>query len=231
MGKIVIMGLPSTAASPSRAMTFVDARAAGAHQPTVGVFSPNETDLVGLSWDGSNTTAYLKTLGASIGLRVNATDYLSIIPSGALTIGAAATTAITLTTDGTGDGEVVLPGNSVGNAELVNSAVTVTAGAGLINGGSASLGGSTTLDIASANGGIVANANDIALTVAPSANGLSATTSSGSGMEILASGLTLLQGCADTQILKWNETTDVWDAVLTPPAVLLLCSQRTMPHR
>jgi len=51
----------------------------------------------------------------------------------------------------------------------------------------------------------------VSLTLLSSADALSATTSSGSGLEVIASqGLGLLQGCSDGQILKWNETTDVW---------------------
>ncbi|MDQ3158881.1 MAG: hypothetical protein M3P98_01970, partial [bacterium] len=98
---------------------------------------------------------------------------------------------------------------TLGTDTAGNYVASITAGAGLT--GTATGEGSTpTFDIVSANGGIIANADNIALTIAPSADGLSATTSSGSGMEILASGLTLLQGCSDTQILKWNEATDVW---------------------
>ncbi len=52
------------------------------------------------------------------------------------------------------------------NAKLVNSSVTVDAGAGLTTGGSVSLGGSVTLAVASANGGIVVNADDIELKLA-----------------------------------------------------------------
>jgi hypothetical protein len=51
---------------------------------------------------------------------------------------------------------------SIPNASLANSAVTVTAGNGLINGGSVSLGGSTTLDVG-AGTHITVNANDIAV--------------------------------------------------------------------
>jgi hypothetical protein len=109
--------------------------------------------------------------------------------SGGLTVG---TNAVALGTDTTND-----------------YVATLTAGGGL-TGDVTGEGSTPTVAVVSANGGIVVNANDIALTIAPSANGLSATTSSGSGLEVLASGLTLLQGCADTEILKWNETTDVW---------------------
>jgi hypothetical protein len=109
--------------------------------------------------------------------------------SGGLTVGA---NAVALGTDTTND-----------------YVATLTAGGGL-TGDVTGEGSTPTIAVVSANGGIVVNANDIALTVAPSANGLSSTTSSGSGLEVLASGVTLLQGCADTEILKWNETTDVW---------------------
>lgn len=98
---------------------------------------------------------------------------------------------------------------TIANGDLVSSAVTITAGSGLTTGGSVSLGGSVTLDIGAGNG-ITVNANDIAVRALTSADGLSSTTSSGSGIEVLASGTGLLQGCSDGQVLKWNETTDVW---------------------
>ena len=44
-------------------------------------------------------------------------------------------------------GTVSLPAGEIGNLELANSSLTVTAGSGLANGGSVSLGGSTTLDL------------------------------------------------------------------------------------
>ncbi len=95
------------------------------------------------------------------------------------------------------------------NGQLANSSLTVSAGNGLLNGGSVSLGGTTTLNIGAGNG-ITVNADDIAVRTAASADGLSSTTSSGSGIEALATGVALLQGCSDAQVLKWNETTDVW---------------------
>jgi hypothetical protein len=48
------------------------------------------------------------------------------------------------------------------------------------------------------------------LTLPAATNGLSSTTSSGSGLEIVSAGLALLQGCSDNQILAWDEDTDVW---------------------
>ncbi len=112
-----------------------------------------------------------------------------------------------LTTASVDSGSIV--NGSVANADLANSGLTVVAGNGLTTGGAVSLGGSVTLDIGAGNG-ITVNANDITLDALGAADGLSSTTSSGSGLEVLASGVGLLQGCADTQILKWDEATDVW---------------------
>ncbi|MBA3757571.1 hypothetical protein H0X09_01785 [Candidatus Saccharibacteria bacterium] len=61
------------------------------------------------------------------------------------------------------------------------------------------------------NGALVVATNALTLDATVAGDGLSATTSTGSGLEVLATGLTLLQGCADTQILKWVESSDVWN--------------------
>ncbi len=42
-------------------------------------------------------------------------------------------------------------------------------------------------------------------------NALSTTTDSASGMELIGGLLTLLQGCADNELLKWDETDDDWN--------------------
>jgi hypothetical protein len=58
--------------------------------------------------------------------------------------------------------------------------------------------------------GLTLNTGALTVSLTAAADGLSATTSSGSGLEVLANGVSLLQGCSDGQVLKWNETTDVW---------------------
>lgn len=112
---------------------------------------------------------------------------------------------------GSFSGGLTVNANSVAlGTDTTNDYVaSFTAGAGL-TGSAAGEGSTPTIDVVSANGGIVVNAADIALTPAPSANGLSSTTSSGSGLEVLASGVALLQGCADTEVLKWDESADEW---------------------
>jgi len=58
--------------------------------------------------------------------------------------------------------------------------------------------------------GLTLSSGALTVNTLASADGLSATASSGSGLEVLSSGVGLLQGCANGEILKWNETTDVW---------------------
>lgn len=68
-GQLVMMGLPSNSETSSRALSILDARTV-AHQPTLAIFSPDENDLIGFSWDGSDSEAYLKTVAAICSIRV-----------------------------------------------------------------------------------------------------------------------------------------------------------------
>ncbi len=63
-GQVLAFGVPSTAGVTSRALTLFDARTV-AHQPTLAVLNPAESDGVGFSWDGSNTVAGIKTIGTA----------------------------------------------------------------------------------------------------------------------------------------------------------------------
>lgn len=66
---------------------------------------------------------------------------------------------------------------------------------------------------ATASGGLTMTGTEgasLGILLPSATDALSATTSSGSGLQLLSSGLTLLQGCSDGQILKWTEATDLW---------------------
>ena len=84
-------------------------------------------------------------------------------------------------------GTVNLPAGSINNATLVNSSITVTAGMGMSGGGTVALGGT------------------MAVTVNLTTSGTIGTTASNSGLEVSASGLTLLKGCSDGQVLKYTD--------------------------
>lgn len=61
-----------------------------------------------------------------------------------------------------GSNQLFVKDGGISNAKLANSSLTVTAGTGLTDGGSVSLGGTTTLNVG-AGTGITVNANDVAL--------------------------------------------------------------------
>jgi hypothetical protein len=154
--------------------------------------TPTTLSGYGITDSVSSTLADGKILignGSNIATAVTPTGDVTFSNAGVATISA---DAVALGTDTTG-----------------NYVASITAGGGL-TGTAASEGSTPTIAVVSGNGGIIVNTDDITLTVASSADALSSTTSSGSGMEVLSSGLAMLQGCADNEILKWNETTDVW---------------------
>lgn len=80
--------------------------------------------------------------------------------------------------------------------------------AGVVNAGGITINSDAFTDLT--GNGLTISSGALTARVTSSADGLSSTTSSGSGIEVLSTGLALLQGCANNEILKWNETTDVW---------------------
>src|SRR5210317_554009 len=98
-------------------------------------------------------------------LKTNATTQMSISTGGVIEFNQSYTFP---TSDGSANtvlltnGSGALSFSTIPNASLDNSSLTVTAGSGLANGGSVSLGGSVTLNVG-AGTGIVVNANDVAL--------------------------------------------------------------------
>ncbi len=59
--------------------------------------------------------------------------------------------------------------------------------------------------------GLTTSSDALTIQLTNAADELSSTTSSGSGLEVLSSGLTLLQGCDNGQVLKWNESNNSWE--------------------
>lgn len=67
--QVIAIGLPSGAHATARALTVFDARTVP-HQPTVMTLSPDENQVAGFSWDGSNSFVNVKS-SAGIALTVN----------------------------------------------------------------------------------------------------------------------------------------------------------------
>lgn len=95
-GQIIAMGLPSTANATSRAISLLDARTVS-HQPTIAVFSPDQNQLVGFSWEGSNTDSYIKSSSSgNIYLQANGVNAFSASATAVQVGNTTANTAIAL---------------------------------------------------------------------------------------------------------------------------------------
>lgn len=73
---IIAFGLPSTSSATARGILVADARTT-AHQATIGVLSPDENNILGFSWNGSNTTASVSTTGNTISLQGGNKDLIT----------------------------------------------------------------------------------------------------------------------------------------------------------
>ena len=130
-------------------------------------------------------------------------DLLDAVGAVDMDYGSADVTDHTFTTDGTGTAEIVLPDGSIDGTEILNDTVALTTDTS-----------GNYVSSATANGGLTLTGTEggsLGILLPAATNALSSTTSSGSGLELLSAGLTLLQGCADTQVLAWVESTDTWD--------------------
>ncbi|GIW60432.1 MAG: hypothetical protein KatS3mg087_1498 [Patescibacteria group bacterium] len=80
----------------------------------------------------------------------------------------------------------------------------VIAGSGLTGGTGP---GSTTLHVGAGNG-IIVSADDI--TIDADTTGTTSSKSNNSGLEVTTSGLRMLGGCSNGEVLKWNSSTSIW---------------------
>lgn len=142
-----------------------------------------------------------KTVGGFTPSQAAAGDQIPVLTAGDLLLGdtnpqinATGTNTLTLQGGGqTGDIQFFSAANKITSSGNFDVAGTIQAGSS-----------NTTLTLAS--GMIDADA----ITLFAGGDAGSATTSSPTGLERVSDGLTLLQGCADNEILKWNEAADVW---------------------
>lgn len=125
-------------------------------------FIDSATDLEGTAIDSSDTIIYHDATDSNV-----KKGLVSDLPFGTGTVTSVAISG----SDGidvdsgspiTTSGTIALGLSNVPNSSLANSSVTVTAGSGLVNGGSVSLGGSVTVNVG-AGTGITVNADDVQL--------------------------------------------------------------------
>jgi len=65
---ILAFGIPSGSEATARGILIADGRT-GNHQSTIGVLSPDENAIMGLSWNGSNSTGTLSNTASSLALQ------------------------------------------------------------------------------------------------------------------------------------------------------------------
>lgn len=73
---VFAFGLPSTSAATARGMLVADGRT-GAHQATIGVLSPDENNIMGLSWNGSNSTGTISNTANTLALQGNGLNLMT----------------------------------------------------------------------------------------------------------------------------------------------------------
>lgn len=110
---------------------------------------------------GYLTTATVPVRNAFSTASYDGTNILADNGSSALTFASSSGTGLNISANASTD-TLTFSLNTVPNASLQNSSITVTAGNGLANGGSVSLGGSTTLNVG-AGTHITVNADDVAV--------------------------------------------------------------------
>ncbi len=173
-------------------------------------FTGSGIDIVGTTFTNTGVTSFQGTTGAvtltnGSGIAISGT---TITNSGVLSL-QGQTGSITLT-PGTG---IAISGTTISNQDPGSSQnifKTITVG----NTSFSASGNTDTLTFASGSGVILTSdtMNKIVSTgINLTSSGNAGVASSSSGLEVSSAGLTLLKGCANNQILKWNTTTSLWE--------------------
>lgn len=138
-------------------------------------------------WDGVTDWFFIDESGDTLALGAAA--------GSGITIGGGTVGSVTISTDGTGDAEVVLPVGSISGTEILNDTVALTTdtSGNYVAGATANEG----LTLTGTEGGTLG----IQLT----ASGTTGSSTSNSGLEVGSAGLTLLKGCTDNYILKYTD--------------------------
>jgi hypothetical protein len=96
--QVIALGIPSSANSSSRVLTLLDQRS-GAHQPTLNVLSPDETQVAGFSWNGSNVVFSIPNSAADGIVRLDA-EFGGVTGTAFASLGAQPNGTFTYVSDG-----------------------------------------------------------------------------------------------------------------------------------
>ena len=97
------------------------------------MFAPDENNLIGFSWEGSDSNAYVKTTGGNVNIRSGTTDLMTLLSTGEVGIGTASPTdELTVKSDGGNSDVLVVKNSTVANTTIFRIFET-TAGDGLFS--------------------------------------------------------------------------------------------------
>jgi hypothetical protein len=122
-GSVLSFGLPSTSAATARGLLVADGRT-GSHQATIGVLSPDENAIMGLSWNGSNSVGAISSTGSTLALQGNGLNLLTATNAGgSANVGIGNSAAAGFALDVTGDVNSSTQYRINGNVALSNTAL------------------------------------------------------------------------------------------------------------
>jgi len=124
---ILSFGLPSTSAATARGMLIADGRTSN-HQATIGVLSPDENSIMGLSWNGSNSTGTLANTADTLALQGGGLNLLTATNKGGIAnVGIGNSAAAGFALDVTGDINTSTALRIGGVSTLTNSSLNFSA--------------------------------------------------------------------------------------------------------
>lgn len=148
-GQVIALGVTGSETT-ARGISVFDTRSS-AHQPSIALLSPDQNQVYGLSWDGSNSNAYLKSSASTIILQAASTNVITASSTSVglgqdTTVAAGETFTVTsaltsLTSATTGDALHVSNSTSTGNIAVFSD--NGTAVATIANGGATTFQNST----------------------------------------------------------------------------------------
>nr|MBP7118871.1 helix-turn-helix domain-containing protein [Candidatus Woesebacteria bacterium] len=178
--------------------------------PTSGQTLTYNSSTGGFTWA---SVASLFTDGGAVTYLTDTTDNFSVGTTSSLAtiaaVGGSDQIQLLARANSTQTSNIFEVQNSAGTSRFSvdNTGNTLAAGSSTV--GSLIINSDTFTDLT--GNGLQVSGNTLTLSLPTATDALSSTTSTGSGLEVLSTGLTLLQGCSTGQVLKWNEANDSWE--------------------
>ncbi len=178
--------------------------------PTSGQTLTYNSSTGGFTWA---SVASLFTDGGAVTYLTDTTDNFSVGTTSSLAtiaaVGGSDQIQLLARANSTQTNNIFEVQNSAGTSRFSvdNTGNTVAAGSSTV--GTLIINSDTFTDLT--GNGLQVSGNTLTLSLPTATDALSSTTSTGSGLEVLSTGLTLLQGCSTGQVLKWNEANDSWE--------------------